>query len=73
MGGQEDTQIDNPDLQRPSVFLSYRRLDDEIPPGERKGAGFARYLQDPLSSPANWRMSCLLRRRAKAIDRSSLH
>jgi hypothetical protein len=40
---QEDGQPD-----RPSVFLSYRRLDDEIPPGERKAAGFVHYLQDQL-------------------------
>lgn len=32
-----------------SVFLSYRRLDDEVPPGEGKGTtGFVRYLQDQL-------------------------
>jgi hypothetical protein len=34
--------------EQPSVFLSYRRLDDEIPPGEHKAAGFVRYLQDQL-------------------------
>jgi hypothetical protein len=42
--GQEDGQH----IDRPSVFLSYRRLDDETPPGERKAAGFIHYLQDQL-------------------------
>jgi hypothetical protein len=51
-GGLPDQQVERVEdcqhSEQPSVFISYRRLDDEIPPGERKAAGFVRYLQDQL-------------------------